>query len=313
MSSLSLPASATASDDFTALLAALRPRLHRYCARMAGSALDGEDIVQDALAKAALHYDDAVVRQAEAWLFRIAHNAALDFLRRRALERSVFVDAAVEEGVLADDAEDPRAAAETAAAALAAFMHLPIAQRSAVILADVLGHALQEIAQLLETSVPAVKAALHRGRARLRELGPQLAQDTPPALPPEHHALARLYAERFNARDFDGLRALLAEEVRLQLVGRLQMKGKAEVSSYFGNYARIGGWRAEAGTIEGRTGLWVHETDGAVPAYAIVLAWGDGGCVERIRDFRYARYVLEAVPPRQAAAPCAPPPSHVNA
>lgn len=313
MSSLSLPANATASDDFTALLAALRPRLHRYCARMAGSALDGEDIVQDALAKAALHYDDAVVRQAEAWLFRIAHNAALDFLRRRALERSVFVDAAVEEGVLADDAEDPRAAAETAAAALAAFMHLPIAQRSAVILADVLGHALQEIAQLLETSVPAVKAALHRGRARLRELGPQLAQDTPPALPPEHHALARLYAERFNARDFDGLRALLAEEVRLQLVGRLQMKGKAEVSSYFGNYARIGGWRVEAGTIEGRTGLWVHEVDGAVPAYPIVLAWGDGGCVERIRDFRYARYVLEAVPPRQAAAPCAPPPRHVNA
>jgi RNA polymerase sigma-70 factor (ECF subfamily) len=285
-------------DDFAALLAALRPRLHRYCARMAGSALDGEDIVQDALAKAALRYDAALVRQAEAWLFRVAHNAALDFLRRRALERSVFVEAPMEEDAMADGAEDPRAAAETAAAALAAFMHLPIAQRSAVILADVLGHALHEIAQMLETSVPAVKAALHRGRARLRDLGPQLAQEAPPALPPEHAALARLYAERFNARDFDGLRAMLAEEVRLQLVGRLQMKGKAEVSAYFGNYARIDGWQVEAGNIEGRAGLWVREGESTRAAYPIVLEWGDGKGLERIRDFRYARYVLDAVMPR---------------
>src|SRR5688572_28816757 len=101
--------STSAPDEFLSLLGALRPRLHRYCARMAGSALDGEDIVQDALAKAALHYDPAVVRQAEAWLFRVAHNAALDFLRRRALERSVFVDAEVEEDSMADSAEDPRA------------------------------------------------------------------------------------------------------------------------------------------------------------------------------------------------------------
>lgn len=284
---------APAPDDFAALLGALRPRLHRYCARMAGSALDGEDIVQEALAKAALHYDATVVRQAEAWLFRIAHNAAMDFLRRRTLERSLFVESDAEAFAVPDSADDPRAAAETAAAALAAFMHLPLAQRSAVILADVLGHALAEIAQLLDTTVPAVKAALHRGRVRLRELGPQLAQQQPaPALPPQHHALARLYAERFNARDFDGLRALLAEEVRLQLAGRLEMKGKAEVSNYFGNYARIQGWRVEAGAVEGRAAVWVYEGGAAQPAYAVVLDWRDDGTVERIRDFRYARYAV---------------------
>ena len=259
-----------APDEFTALVAALRPRLHRYCARMTGSALDGEDIVQDALAKAALNYDPAIVRNAQAWLFRVAHNAALDFLRHRALERSVFVDDA-DAGELAGDADDPHAAAEAASAALTTFMHLPIAQRNAVILADVLGHALAEIAQLLESTVPAVKAALHRGRARLRELGSHLVQEVPPALPPEHHALARLYAERFNARDFDGLRALLAEEVRLNLAGRLQMKGKAEVSAYYGNYAGIDGWRVVPGVIEGRTGLWVHEDGATQPAYAIVF------------------------------------------
>jgi RNA polymerase sigma-70 factor, ECF subfamily len=164
-----------------------------------------------------------------------------------------------------------------------------------VILADVLGHALQEIAAVLETTVPAVKAALHRGRARLRELAPRMHGDAVDTLPPEHHALARLYAERFNARDFDGLRALLAQEVRLQLSGRLQVRGKAEVSRYFGNYASIDGWRVVPTTVEGRAGLWVHEGGGETPAYAIVLDWDEDWQLRRIRDFRYARYVMESL------------------
>jgi RNA polymerase sigma-70 factor (ECF subfamily) len=282
------------SEDLTRLLAQLRPRLHRYCARMAGSALDGEDIVQDALARAALHYDPAVIAQPEAWLFRIAHNATLDFLRHRALERSLFVSADEEAQAPAEEARDPHAEAEATGAALATFMRLPLAQRSAVILADVLGHALQEIAALLETSVPAAKAALHRGRVRLRELGREALHETAAPLSPEHQALARLYAQRFNARDFDGLRALLAEEVRLQLAGRLNLKGKAEVSVYFGNYARVQGLRAEPATIEGRTGLWIHEDGAAQPAYAIVLEWQEGRLAV-IRDFRYARYVSEGL------------------
>ena len=55
-------------------------------------------------------------------------------------------------------------------AALSRFVELPPAQRSAVILKDVLGHSLEEIAALLELSVPAVKAALHRGRTRLQRV-----------------------------------------------------------------------------------------------------------------------------------------------
>src|SRR6266404_7895683 len=62
----------------------LRPKLHRYCARMTGSALDGEDIVQDALFQAYRKldtFDDE--RPLTPWLFRIAHNRCIDFLRRR--------------------------------------------------------------------------------------------------------------------------------------------------------------------------------------------------------------------------------------
>jgi len=69
---------------FEEIAEALRPKLHRYCARMAGSAIDGEDIVQDALLKAMEAFPrDGSIANPQAWLFRIAHNTALDFLRRR--------------------------------------------------------------------------------------------------------------------------------------------------------------------------------------------------------------------------------------
>ena len=40
------------ADEFEDRLQALRPRLHRYCARMTGSAVTGEDVLQDTLVKA---------------------------------------------------------------------------------------------------------------------------------------------------------------------------------------------------------------------------------------------------------------------
>jgi RNA polymerase sigma-70 factor, ECF subfamily len=293
------------AEDLSQLLARLRPRLHRYCARMAGSSLDGEDIVQEALAKAALHFDPATVQQPEAWMFRVAHNTSLDFLRRRSLERELFAE--VEEGELPEAAgEDPHAAAAATSAALATFMRLPPSQRSAVILADVMEHALDEIAELLDSSVPAVKAALHRGRTRLRTLGREAGEAALPVLSHEDRALVALYAQRFNARDFDGLRALLAEDVRLQLAGRLQLQGKAEVSVYFTRYGELASFRVEPAAIEGHPGLWLYEAGATQPAYAIVLGWREGR-VARIRDFRYAPYVSgEWLSPRGTRPPPGP-------
>ena len=64
---------------FQRLLGELRPKLHRYCARMTGSVIDGEDVVQDALMKAVKAYPNSEpIEDVEGWLFRIAHNAALD-------------------------------------------------------------------------------------------------------------------------------------------------------------------------------------------------------------------------------------------
>ena len=69
---------------FLETISHLRPRLHRYCSRMTGSITDGEDVVQDALFRAYRSldtFDDS--RPLAPWLFRIAHNHCIDFLRRR--------------------------------------------------------------------------------------------------------------------------------------------------------------------------------------------------------------------------------------
>ncbi|MGB9153636.1 MAG: RNA polymerase sigma factor, partial [Alphaproteobacteria bacterium] len=131
-----------ARDQLERLAGELRPKLHRYCARMTGSAVDGEDIVQDALMKALAALPSVgAIDNPEGWLFRIAHNTALDFLRRRARVPMMQQDEALER-IAAPDAPDRDH--EAAAMSLRMFMRLPALQRSAVILKDVLGHSVEE-------------------------------------------------------------------------------------------------------------------------------------------------------------------------
>jgi len=280
-------------DDFARLAANLRPRLHRYCARMVGSAFEGEDVVQDALAHAMEALPMAgKIENPEGWLLRIAHNAALDLLRRR--KRRGTADSEDALANIADQASeaDGRVAA---AASLSAFVHLPTLQRSCVLLSDVLGYSLAEIADLLDISLAAVKAALHRGRAKLRELVESL-EETMPRLLEADRARLRAYADRFNARDFDALRDLLSEEVRLDLVNRTRLKGRKDVSVYFTRYRENPNWQAMPGWADGRAVLLVRDPTVAANgvAYVIVLDWV-GDEIAAIRDFRYAPYVIEGL------------------
>jgi RNA polymerase sigma-70 factor (ECF subfamily) len=67
---------------FLETITQLRPRLHRYCSRMTESVMDGEDVVQDALFEAYRKLDQYYEsRPLGPWLFRIAHNRCIDFLR----------------------------------------------------------------------------------------------------------------------------------------------------------------------------------------------------------------------------------------
>jgi RNA polymerase sigma-70 factor (ECF subfamily) len=274
-------------DELASLAGAMRPRLHRYCARMMGSAFDGEDVVQDALAKAAqaIGSDGAIV-QPEAWLLRIAHNAALDALRRRRRQaaRDVLIEPAGE-----SDASDRRLAVE---AGLESFLHLPPGPRASVALVDVLGHSAAETAAILAMSEGAVKAALHRGRAALRRLSQ--AGDAVPPIEAGERARLQAYADRFNAHDWDALRALLAEDVRLDLVNRIQLAGARDVGVYFTRYDQSADSVLSVAVAEGRPTLLVHPADnpkGAVK-YVILLDWR-AGKIAAIRDFRHAPYIMK--------------------
>jgi RNA polymerase sigma-70 factor (ECF subfamily) len=272
------------------LIAELRPKLHRYCARMTGSVIDGEDVMQQALVKAVEGFPRAGnIVQPQAWLFRIAHNEAIDFMRRRARQDSTYAE---EDPDMIDPAPTPEEQL-AATSGLRTFARLPTVQRSAVILKDVLGYSIEETGGIIAASVPAVKAALHRGRARLRELAGELDDRPSPALSGAERTRLAAYAERFNARDFDAIRDMLAEDVRLELVSRTRMSGR-EVHNYFGNYASVGDWRLVPGQIEGRPAILVYDPGEpqARPTYFILLEWDDGKLVG-IRDFRHARYAIE--------------------
>src|SRR5690348_7145740 len=182
--------------EFEELAQSIRPELHRYASRMTGSVIDGEDVVQEALIKAysslSLLTSDSNLR---GWLFRITHNKAIDFLRRDDHQAIELLD----EHAFTAEPDQPLEEKELAALALTVFLKLAPRQRSCVILKDVLGYSLVEISELLNATVPEIKAALHRGRTRLRELAKSVEAGAPDLDQREQEMLTR-YIERFNAR-----------------------------------------------------------------------------------------------------------------
>lgn len=281
-------------DQFEQLVGELRPKLHRYCARMTGSAVDGEDIVQDALIKALSALPNVgVIDNPEGWLFRIAHNTALDFLRRRA--RSLMMqNNEVLDMIAAPDSPDQDQ--EVATISLRTFMRLPALQRSAVILKDVLGHSLEEVASITGASEAAAKSALQRGRVRLREFASEPAEVSLPMLSDVMRGRMIKYVEGFNTGDFDTVRAMLADDVKLDLVAKLRKQGKREVGEYYARYAACEQWAFAAGVVDGRAAMLVYDREVSLetPAYFVALDF-DGDRVVSIHDFLFARYAMDGV------------------
>ena len=277
------------TDEFEDRLKALRPRLHRYCARMTGSAVSGEDVLQDALVKALqARAQGAEVDNLEGWLFRIAHNASLDFLRDRS--RNTVVP-------LTEDIEaEPMPEADIVAVSFQTFLRLPELQRCAVILRDVLGHSVDEIASVAACSPAAAKSALQRGRAALQRLAQAPEDIRLPLMSDSDRRKIAAYVHLFRSGDFDAIRAMLADDVKLDLVNRLQWEGREKIAPYFTRYAQETKWRFALGAVEGRPAMLVFDGAGPMerPAHFVLVDWSENRIVE-IRDFLFAPYVLEAI------------------
>jgi RNA polymerase sigma-70 factor (ECF subfamily) len=267
----------------------LRPSLHRYCARMTGSVLDGEDLVQETLFEAYRKldmYDDS--RPLSPWLFRIAHNRSIDFLRRRGVREEAEAASIGPDFVLPVD--PPGAGLGRAVEHL--VTRLPPMERACVLLKDVFDYTLEEIAELVDSTVGGVKAALNRGRSKLAQLPEK--SSPPRAANPDFVRLLNLYVERFNRRDWDGLRELISADARLQVVDRFA--GQMTNSPYFGTYDRLTApWRLAVGQVDGEPVVvslgWDKEA--WKPQSFVRLEVSDGRIVH-IVDYAHCPWVLTA-------------------
>ena len=131
---------------------------------------------------------------------------------------------------------------------------------------------------------------MHRGRLALQRLSATRAPV--PAIGEPAPALSR-YASLFNARDWEGVRALLADDVRLDLVSRRKSAGRRDVGIYFTNYERAADWHLAVAWQGGREVLAVlADARAGVARYFIELQWRDGQ-VSAIRDYRYVPYIAQ--------------------
>lgn len=268
----------------------LRPSLHRYCARMTGSVMDGEDVVQEALFEAYRKldkFDDR--RPLKPWLFRIAHNRCIDFLRKRGVRVETETAAMVPDAV--NPVEPPALGLGRAVEHLVSS--LPPKERACVLLKDVFDYSLEEIAELVDSTVGGVKAALIRGRAKL-EASPASTKPSR-AVDPELTRIMRLYVDRFNRRDWDGVRELISADARLTVADAFA--GELVDAPYFSNYERWSmPWRLTLGEVDGEPVVIILQrgTDTWSP-YSVVRFDVEGQQINRIRDYAHCPWLISIV------------------
>ena len=273
---------------FLETISVLRPALHRYCARMTGSVMDGEDVVQEALFEAYRKLDQFdQSRPLKPWLFQIAHNRCIDLLRYRGVRDEAEVAAAVPETV---GPTDPVLGTGKAIEHL--VLTLPPKERACVLLKDVFDYSLEEISELVDSTVGGVKAALNRARTKLAKSSPEVMPTR--NMNPELKRVMQLYVERFNRRDWDGVRELVSTDARLNVAERFV--GKFAEAPYFFNYDRWPWpWKLALGEVDGEPVVLVlrRGADTWAPYSAIRFSIS-AGSIDRIVDYIHCPWVVPA-------------------
>jgi RNA polymerase sigma-70 factor (ECF subfamily) len=211
----------TAWHHYIDMLVPLRAALYRYCRRLAGNVWDTEDLVQDTLLRAFGHlgFINHTIRDPHAYLLRTATNVWIDELRRR--EMALRGRRGEPDDTVAADA-NPETATDVRDAASRLLQRLSPQERAAVVLKEMFEMSLEEIAEVLATTTGAIKAALHRGRGRLREPEGAAASRRPVPSP----ELLDRFIERYNAKDLKGLAELMLDGGSVENVGEALQFGR---------------------------------------------------------------------------------------
>jgi RNA polymerase sigma-70 factor (TIGR02960 family) len=220
------------SLSFEGLATRHRRELHLHCYRMVASFHDADDLVQETLLRAfrALASFDASSGDSglRAWLYRIATNACLDFMRRTPREASraksfgelpwlePYPDRLLDELPAPTTPETLLAQRQTLALGyLALIQRLPARQRAIFLLREVLDWSAEETAGALATSVAAVNSGLQRARATLAT-----AEHTPTETSGEQRALLAAFIDAHERGDTSASIALMREDIRVTMPPR---------------------------------------------------------------------------------------------
>lgn len=206
------------------LLAPLRPTLHGYCHRLTGNVWDAEDLAQDTLLRAFGTLGSVFTRieNPRGYLLRTATNLWIDTVRRRGSEATALAEQAPLEA--GNEAGTAGAARDVGTVLL---QRLAPQERAAVVLKELFDYSLEEIAAVLGTTVGAVKAALHRGRTRLRE--PE--EEAAPPRPMPSVALVDRFVDAYRAADVPRLVGMMLDTGSVENVGCSVAVGRAAFAS----------------------------------------------------------------------------------
>ena len=151
-------------EAFAEFVRACERRIRTVLYRLLDDVCDVDEAVQDTFVQAWRNLErfrgDAAPYT---WLYRIAVNEALMRRRRKTLPTTELQE------MIASSGEDAYAAADAGAFLVERLRTLPIEYRTAVVLRDIEGLSNEEVARVLEISLPAAKSRVHRGRMQLRE------------------------------------------------------------------------------------------------------------------------------------------------
>ena len=290
----------TVSEEFTSAAGRFRGELLAHCYRMVGSAADAEDLVQETYLRAWRSYAGFEGRSSvRTWLYRIATNVCLTAIEqrgRRPLPSGLGAPAGdpraplaarpevpwlqpIPDALLADQSDDPAAAAASRAgirlAFVAALQYLSARQRAVLILRDVLDLPAAEAADLLGTTATAVNSGLRRARAELAQILPAEDEMTEPADPGQRALLDR-FAAAFENADVAALAGLLREDVTLEMPPMLTwFAGRETVTAFFALRALTEPGRFVLVPImaNGQPAFAVYERDseGSYQAYGVTV------------------------------------------